>query len=85
MKNGIIYHRNISSAMFVVELDQGTYTVFESFSINEFHIGDQISGALGQLGTIVTLNATTHKTGTVIVRKINATLDEAMDYANLTQ
>jgi hypothetical protein len=83
MKRGVIYHRNLISAMFVVEMDGGGYSVFECFNINSFSVGDQISGALYQPGTAIILNGSTLKTDSVIIRKVNLSLTDAMDYADL--
>lgn len=83
MKQGVIYYRNFSSALFVVEMNDDTFTVFESFDINDFSIGDMISGELSKIGSVNVLNATTQKSTTVTVRKVGCTLTLAMNMANL--
>jgi hypothetical protein len=71
--------------MFVVKLDYNTFTVFESFNVNEFNTGDMVSGQLDKCGFFNVLNATTQKTHLVLIQSVGCTESLAMHKANLTE
>ena len=71
--------------MFVVKLDDNTFTVFESFNVNEFNAGDMISGQLDKCGFFNVLNATTQKTQLVLIQSVGCTESQAMNKVNLVE
>jgi hypothetical protein len=82
MKNGIIHYRNINNFMVVVKLENNSYTVFESFNVHVFSIGDTVSGYLDQLGIYEILNATTQKYQFVLIQYIGLDEKQALFQAN---
>ena len=85
MKFGLIHYRNISKGMFVTKLDDHSFTVFESFNVNEFNVGDMVSGQLDKCGFFNVLNASTQKSQLVLIQSVGCTESEAMNKANLVE
>jgi hypothetical protein len=82
MKNGIIHYRNINNFMVVVKLENNSYSVFESFNVHAFSIGDAVSGYLNQSGIYEILNATTQKYQFVLIQYVGLDEDQALFQAN---
>jgi hypothetical protein len=82
MRFGIIHYRNIRNSTFVIKLDDNSFSVFEGFNLNEFNVGDMISGQLDKCGFFNILNATTQKTQLIHIQNIGCTETSAMEKSN---
>jgi hypothetical protein len=81
MKKGVIYNVNIQNALFIVKIDENSYTIFETNHIESFRLKDVVSGHLDQTGIYELLNATQQRYQFVLIQHTGLSLSEAMSIA----
>lgn len=79
MMKGKILYENEFTATFLVKVEDKSYSIFDSFQVNSFELGDNIFGPLNRTGTAELINASTLRTQKVIIRHIACDLETAME------
>ncbi len=83
MEHGVIYHKNIQKGMFVVMISNDNFSIFESYEINAFGVGDILSGYFSECGPVNIVNTKTLKAHQVVVQNVGLNLTLAIDMTNL--
>ena len=79
MKQGIVHHYNLQKGLYVIKISEESYTVFESYDIQAFKIGDHVFGDFSKCGLLDVLNARSLSWSKVIVQSVDCDEVLAMD------
>jgi hypothetical protein len=69
---------NIQNGLFIIQLEDGGYSIFETNHIESFRVKDVVSGHLDKTGIFEILNATRQIYQFVLIQYVGLTLSEAL-------
>jgi hypothetical protein len=85
MEHAIVYHRNIFTGMFVVKVNHNFYSVFKSFDITSFSVGDKLYGDFRKRGQKNIVHSNTLKWHTIEIHQAGSEESVALEKANVRE